>query len=168
VHTSIRFSSLHCGVCLAVLAAFSMLLHEPLLIPAIGASVYLVLSAPGTDVSAPKNVLVSHAIGATVGWLMLGVFGLHGVPGGLAHELTWTRIAAVAASLALTNGIVRFLKCSHPPSGATTMIVSIGGLPLARHILDFELAALLVVAYAVVVHRVSGVEYPLWRARSAA
>ena len=48
------------------------------------------------------------------------------------------------------------------------MIVSIGALPEAHHILDFELAALVTVVYALVAHRLSGVEYPIWRAREPA
>ena len=48
------------------------------------------------------------------------------------------------------------------------MIVSIGGLPEAHHILDFELAALVTVVYAIVAHRISGVEYPPRRARESA
>ena len=104
----------------------------------------MVMSAPDHETSSPKNVVVSHGVGAVIGWAMLGVFGLHGVPCGLAMDLSWTRVAAVAASLAATNGVVRAIRCTHPPAGATTMIVSIGGMPLARHILDFELAAMIV------------------------
>jgi len=149
------------------MGALSMLLSEPLLIPAVGGSVYMVLSAPEAETSAPKNVLVGHAVAASVGWLVLAIFGLRGVPGGQTAALSWTRIAAIAVSLALTNGFLRWARCSHGPAGASTMIVSIGALPEARHILDFELAALVTVSYALVAHRLSGVEYPLRRVRES-
>ena len=145
-----------------------MVLREPLVIPAVGGSVYMVLSAPQHEASAPKNVLVGHGLGAAIGWLVLLAFGLRGVPGGQAAALTWARVAAIAVSLALTNAALRLTRCSHAPAGASTMIVSIGGLPEAHHVLDFELAALVTVVYAVVVHRLSGVDYPLWGARETA
>ena len=145
-----------------------MVLREPLLIPAVGGSVYMVLSAPEAETSAPKNVLVGHGVAASVGWLVLGAFGLHGVPGGQTATLTWSRVAAMAVSLLATNALLRGIRCSHGPAGASTMIVSIGALPEAHHILDFELAAFVTVVYALVAHRLSGIEYPLWRAREPA
>jgi CBS domain-containing membrane protein len=147
------------------MGALSILLSEPLLIPAVGGSVYMVLSAPEAETSAPKNVLVGHAVADSVGWLALSVFGLHGVPGGQTVALTWTRLAAVAVSLALTNAVLRAIRCSHGPAGASTMIVSIGALPEAHHILDFELAAFVTVVYGVFAHRLSGIEYSLRRVR---
>jgi CBS-domain-containing membrane protein len=150
------------------MGAVSILLREPLLIPAVGGSVYMVLTAPDLEASSPKSVLVSHGLGASIGWIMLGLFHLHGAPGGLAVEMTWTRVAAMAVSLATTNAVLRVIGCSHPPAGASTMIVSIGGLPAAHHILNFELAAMITVGYGLLAHRLSGVEYPLWRARETA
>ena len=156
-------SAINCGFCALVLGGTALLLREPLLIPAIGGTIYMVMTAPDHEASSPKNVVISHGLGAVIGWVMLGLFGLHGVPGGIAMELSWPRVAAVAASLAATNGVTRAVKCAHPPAGATTMIVSIGAMPLAHHILDFELAAIVVVGYGLAVHNIAGVEYPLWR-----
>ena len=165
---SLSASAIHCGICLLLTGALAMLLREPLLIPAVGGSVYMLLTAPEHEASAPKNVLVGHGLGAAIGWLVLVLFGLRGVPGGQMAALTWTRVAAIATSLALTNAALRATRCSHAPAGASTMIVSIGGLPEAHHILDFELAALVTVVYAIVAHRFSGVEYPARRARGSA
>ncbi len=151
-----------------LMGTVSMLVHEPLVIPAVGGSVYMVCSMPGNEASAPKNVLVSHVLGAGVGWLMLGLFGLHGVPGGLAAEMTWIRLAAVALALATTNLLLRGIGCSHAPAGASTMIVAIGALPEIRHVLDFGLAALVVVVYGLLAHRIAGVDYPIWRPRPGA
>jgi CBS-domain-containing membrane protein len=151
---------------LLLLSTFSVLIGEPLLIPAVGASAYLVFGDPQAEASAPRNVLVGHALGAAIGWLMLELFHLRDAPGGLSIAVTWPRAGAVASSLATTIGILRSVRCTHPPAGATTMIVAVGILPRAHSILDFLLAGAAVVVYASIVCRAAGHAYPIWNART--
>ena len=159
---SIAFSMIHCGLSMTALGALSMSLGAPLVIPAVGASAYLVFSTPRAEVAAPRNVLMGHALGASIGWAMIRAFRLENVPGGLTLALTWPRLGAIAIALAITIGVLRALCCSHPPAGATPIIVASGSMPDARHVLDFVVAALVVVVYASVACRSLG--YPLWRA----
>ena len=153
---------IHCALCMAALGALSIASGAPLVIPAVGASAYLVFSTPRAEVAAPRNVIVGHALGASIGWAMIRVFHLQDAPGGLVLALTWQRAAAVALSCGVTIGVLRALSCSHPPAGATPIIVAIGAMPEARHVLDFVLAALVVVVYATIACRTLG--YPIWRA----
>jgi CBS domain-containing membrane protein len=162
VRPSLLFSVAHCGLSVAFLGLLSMALGLPLMIPAVGASSYIVFAFPQAEVSAPRNVLIGHLVGAAVGWILLRAFGLEGAPVGLAQDLTWTRIGAVAASLAATVGILRLADSPHPPAGATTMIVSVGMLPQARHVLGFGIAAAVVVVHAVLACRAAGIAYPRW------
>jgi CBS domain-containing membrane protein len=135
-------------------------LGMPLLLPAVGASAYLVFADPTAPVSAPRSVLLGHALAAAIGWGLLELCGLAGEPNSLAAAVSWPRVAAVAGALAATIGTLRALRCSHPPAGATTMIVAMGLLPQARHLPAFLLASAVVVAHAAVACRLAGIDYP--------
>lgn len=152
---SIAFSVGHCAVSVALLGVLSMLLGIPLVLPAVGASAYLVFADPDAPVAAPRNVLVGHALGAAIGWGMLVAFDLDGEASSLSAPLTWQRVAAVAGALSATIGVLRALRCSHPPAGATTMIVAMGLLPQARHLIDFTLAGAVVVVHAALATRLA-------------
>jgi len=167
VRPSLLFSVAHCGLSVAFLGLLSMALGLPLMIPAVGASSYLVFAFPQAEVSAGRNVLLGHLVGAGVGWIVLRLFGLESAPGGLGVELTWLRMGAVAVSLAATVGILRIASSPHPPAGATTMIVSVGMLPQMRHVLGFGISALVVVVHAALACRAAGIAYPLWRSDRA-
>lgn len=148
MRTSIAFSVGHCGLSVLLLGGLSVLSDLPLVLPAVGASAYVVFADPAAPTAAPRNVLVGHALGAGIGWGLLLLLGLAGEPSGLASPLSWQRVAAVAGSLAITIGALRALACSHPPAGATTMIVAMGLLPEARHLPAFALAGGVVVLHA--------------------
>lgn len=158
----LAFSITQCAISAALLGALSVLCGLPLLLPAVGASAYLVFADPGASVAAPRNVLVGHALAAAIGWLMLAFFGLAGEPNSLSAAVTWPRVGAVAGALATTIGVLRALRCSHPPAGATTMIVAMGLLPQARHLPDFALAGAVVVLHASLACRLAGHAYPRW------
>lgn len=157
---SLAFSIVHCALSAALLGALSLALGVPLLLPAVGASAYLVFADPAAPVAAPRNVLAGHALGAAIGWGMLLLFGLAGEPNSLSAAVTWPRVGAVAGALATTIGVLRALRCSHPPAGATTMIVAMGLLPQARHLADFVLAGAVVVLHAGLACRLAGHVYP--------
>jgi CBS domain-containing membrane protein len=71
-------------------------------------------------------------------------------------------------SLALTSGLMIWLGVSHPPAGATTLIVGLGILHKPEQLLILMLAVVVLVAEGVIVNRVFGVEYPVWAKREAA
>lgn len=54
------------------------------------------------------------------------------------------------------------LGVSHPPAGATTLIISLGIISKPREVVIIEVAVFLLVAQALVINRVAGVPYPLW------
>ena len=159
---SIAFSVVHCALSVLALGLLARLLDRPLVLPAIGASAYVVFSAPTSPAAAPPSVLVAPLVGALVGAAILALFGIAGERGGLPSAPDWPRIGAVAGSLAGTIGVLRALRCSHAPAGATTVIVSVGLLPHARHALDFLLAAAVLVVHAQIACRAAGIAYPRW------
>ena len=55
---------------------------------------------------------------------------------------------------------------SHPPAGATTLIVSLGIIWRPPELVIIEVAVLLLVAQALMINRLAGLPYPLWNASS--
>jgi CBS-domain-containing membrane protein len=54
------------------------------------------------------------------------------------------------------------LRVSHPPAGATTLIVSLGILTKPEYLVIIEIAVILLTAQAWAINRVAGLDYPLW------
>lgn len=60
------------------------------------------------------------------------------------------------------------LRVSHPPAGATTLIVSLGLISRPRDLLILEIAVVLLAALAIGINRLAGLPYPLWSPRPTA
>jgi CBS-domain-containing membrane protein len=59
------------------------------------------------------------------------------------------------------------LDVSHPPAGATTLIVPLGIISKPRELLIIEVAVFLLVAQALVINRLAGLPYPMWNAATS-
>jgi CBS-domain-containing membrane protein len=57
-------------------------------------------------------------------------------------------------------------RVSHPPAGATTLIVSLGIISLPKDLVIIEAAVILLTAQALVINRLAGLPYPLWNGAS--
>jgi CBS domain-containing membrane protein len=53
-------------------------------------------------------------------------------------------------------------KVSHPPAGATTLIVSLGIIAQPKDLIIIEAAVILLTVEAFVLNRLAGMPYPLW------
>ncbi|MEE9325659.1 MAG: HPP family protein [Cocleimonas sp.] len=83
------------------------------IIPSMGATAVLLFAAPHTRFSQPWNVFGGHITSAIIG---VGCYQL--IPD--------IHIAA-AASVGLATGTMYYLRCIHPPGGATALAAVIGG-----------------------------------------
>jgi CBS domain-containing membrane protein len=72
-------------------------------------------------------------------------------------------VLAAALSLSLTGALMVLFKVSHPPAGATTLIVSLGIIALPRDLLVIEAAVIPLTLQAFVLNRLAGMPYPLWQ-----
>ena len=81
--------------------------------------------------------------------------------------MTASRVGAVALSFGLTSGAMVWLRVPHPPAGATTMIVSLGILTQAGHLVVLMVAVVLLTIQAFAINRLAGLPYPLWAPRPA-
>jgi CBS-domain-containing membrane protein len=76
------------------------------------------------------------------------------------------RTLACALSLAATAATMILLDVVHPPAGATTLIVSLGIITRPADLLIIECAVGMLVLEALIIHRLSGIDYPIWAARA--
>jgi len=54
------------------------------------------------------------------------------------------------------------LRVSHPPAGATTLIVSLGIISQPKELVIIEVAVILLTVQALAINRLAGLPYPLW------
>lgn len=90
--------------------------HMPYIVASMGASAVLLFAAPHGKLSQPWNLLGGHLISALIG----------------VTCARWIAEPQLAAALAVGLAIsaMYYLRCIHPPGGATALIAVIGGPPI--------------------------------------
>lgn len=84
-----------------------------LIVPSMGASAVLLFAVPHGALSQPWNVFGGHIVSA-----IIGVSCALAVPG---------EIVAASLAVGLSIGAMHYLRCIHPPGGATALAAVIGG-----------------------------------------
>ncbi len=102
--------------------------------PALGASAFIVFALPGAPAAAPRNVVLSHFVGAATGWLCLQAFSVDPTNATLSHLIGLPHVFAASVALGITTILLLALRVPHPPAGSTTLIVALGSMPAAWHI----------------------------------
>jgi CBS domain-containing membrane protein len=151
-------------VTIGVLALLALVSHNPFVFPSLGPTAYLLFFSPLAKTSSPRNTILGHAVGLICGYAAFVVTGAGAMPFGAHPGIFWPRILAAALSLSTTGAFMVLLGISHPPAGATTLIVSLGIISKPGELVIIEVAVLLLVAQALVINRVAGLPYPLWNA----
>ncbi len=127
-----------------------------LIVPSMGASAVLLFAVPHGALSQPWNVFGGHALSAIIGVSCAMVFS--------------NEIIAASAAVGIAVGVMHYLRCIHPPGGATALAAVIGGE--ATHALGYQfvftpvmLNALVMLAVAVAFNFVfPWRRYPAWLA----
>jgi hypothetical protein len=119
-----------CVLSVGLLGSMAFVTGAPMLFPSLGPTAYLLALRPEAPSASPRNTVVGHGIGVLCGVLALLVCGLWGAPGSLAPgEMTLLRVFAAALALGGTGFVMVLADRSHPPAGATTLIVALGLMP---------------------------------------
>jgi CBS domain-containing membrane protein len=84
-----------------------------LIVPSMGASAVLLFAVPHGVLSQPWNVIGGHLVSA-----LIGVSCAIAIPG---------EILAASLAVGLAIGAMHYLRCIHPPGGATALAAVIGG-----------------------------------------
>lgn len=151
-------------ITIAVLALLALVSRNPFVFPSLGPTAYLLFFSPLGKTSSPRNTIFGHAIGLVCGYAAFVLTNAGASPFGIHPGIFWPRILAAALSLSATGALMVLLDASHPPAGATTLIVSLGIISKPGELLIIEVAVFLLVAQALLINRLAGLEYPLWTA----
>ena len=154
---------------LGLLAALAMVSGTPMIFPSLGPTAFLFFARPLAPVSSPRNALLGHALGLLCGYGTLWLTGLLDAPSAMSEGVNCPRLLATSLSLAATGALMVLCRVTHPPAGATTLIVSLGIITSPFHLLIIEVAVGLLALLAIGINRLMGIGYPLWarRPRSA-
>ena len=150
-------------VTIGLLAVLAFITGNPFVFPSLGPTAYLLFFSPLAEASNPRNTIFGHAIGLVCGYLALILTHASAVPFGIHPGIFWPRILSAALSLSATGAVMVLSRVNHPPAGATTLIVSLGIIAKPRELFIIEMAVLLLVAQALLINRLAGVSYPIWK-----
>ena len=154
-------------ITIGLLALLALVSRNPFVFPSLGPTAYLLFFSPLAKTCSPRNTIFGHAIGIICGYGAFVVTGAGALPFGVHPGIFWPRILAAALSLSATGALMVLLGVSHPPAGATTLIISLGIISKPRELVIIEVAVFLLVAQALVINRLAGLPYPLWNAASS-
>ncbi|MBA3947863.1 MAG: HPP family protein [Herpetosiphonaceae bacterium] len=156
------FALLNGFLSIALMALAAYVTRQPFIFPSLGPTAFLLFYTPLNASSAPRNTVLGHLIGVTMGYVALVLFGLVNAGPTTATGVSVARVGAAALSLGLTAGFMVWFKVPHPPAGATTLIVSLGILTKVNQMAVLMLAVVLLVVQGFVINRLAGLDYPIW------
>jgi CBS domain-containing membrane protein len=154
-----------CWNCLfttGMLSILAALTQTPFVFPSLGPTAYLFFFSPLAASSKPRHAILGHGIGLLCGYGSLWLTGTALPPHGISHGIDWPTVAAAAISLASTGALMVLLRVSHPPAGATTLIVSLGLISSPKDLQILEIAVVLLSAQAFLINRLAGLPFPVW------
>ncbi len=155
-------------ITIGLLALLALLTGSPFVFPSLGPTAYLFFFSPLAEASSPLNTILGHAIGLICGYAAFALTVASSPPFGLHPGVHGPRVLAAALSLSATGALMALFRVSHPPAGATTLIVSLGIISQPKELVIIEVAVILLTAQAFAINRLAGVPYPLWRNRNPA
>jgi len=152
-------------VTIAIFAGVAMVSHTSFVFPSLGPTAILLFYTPLSPTASPRHTIYGHAIGIFCGYGSLLLMGLRHAPPAAVAGVDSRRILAAALSLVSTSAVMILLKAAHPPAGATTFIISLGIVTKLPYLIIIEIAVVLLVAQAILLNRLAGLDYPLWAKR---
>jgi CBS-domain-containing membrane protein len=148
----------------ATAGTLALLTGTPMLFPAYGATTFILLWMPNALPACPRSVVLSHAIGAAVGWACARMMGLDFEAASLLHNGGAPHVAAAALALGLTCALMVLVRAPHPPAGATTLIFALGQITAWQSIAVVTASVWILTVQMGFIYRVSGQTYPRWDA----
>ena len=149
-------------ITIGLLGLLALLTGSPFVFPSLGPTAYLFFFSPLAEVSSPRNTILGHAIGLICGYVAFALAVASSPPFGINPGIHGARLLAAALSLSATGAFMAFLRISHPPAGATTLIVSLGIISQPKELVIIEVAVILLTVQAFAINRLAGIPYPVW------
>lgn len=150
-------------ITISLLALLALVTGSPFVFPSLGPTAYLFFFSPLAEASSPRNAILGHAIGLSCGYAAFVLTTASNQPFALHTAVHGPTVLAAALSLSATGAFMVLFRVSHPPAGATTLIVSLGIITQPKDLVVIEIAVVLLTAQALAINRLAGIPYPLWR-----
>jgi CBS domain-containing membrane protein len=150
-------------ITIGLLALLALLTGSPFVFPSLGPTAYLFFFSPLAEASSPRNTILGHAIGLICGYAAFAVTIASSPPFAMHPGVHGPRVLAAALSLSATGALMALFRVSHPPAGATTLIVSLGIISQPKELVIIEVAVILLTVQAFAINRLAGIPYPFWR-----
>ena len=149
-------------ITIALLALLGEVTGSPFVFPSLGPTAYLLFFTPLHKSASPRNAVLGHAIGLLCGFGAFWVTGMHPFSQHPIQGFYWPQLLSAALALAATGTLMVAFSVSHPPAGATTLIVALGILYRPWHLVVIEVAVVLLVLQGCAFNRLAGLDYPFW------
>ena len=133
------------GMLLLIVGLFSIGIERPMLFPSLGPSAYIIGEMPAHPTARWYNTILGHLIGLILGFIVVAVLNVGDHPV-LMNDLALTmgRTWAAVLAIALTFLIAKLFNASHPPAGATTLLVALGSIKTVNEALYLMLGAIII------------------------
>lgn len=154
-----------CALAIGASGIAAYIFKQPLLFPSLGPTAFLFFESPMSSGASPRNTLIGHFVAVVAGGISLAIFGLLDDPSVLVEGVTLARVGAAALSVALVGAVLLLLRASHPPAGATVLIVSLGLLKTPGEMLALMAGVVILTVVGWLLNRSLGVPVPLWAPR---
>lgn len=154
------FAFASAGIAIVIIGLAAVCTGQPLIFPSLGPSAFLFFTQPTSPTSSPRNAILSHGSGILVGWASYWLCGVL-----FGFDTATAQAAAAALSLGLVSALMVAADIPHPPAASTTLIVALGLMIEWRQLIVVMAGVVLLTAQCYVINRMSGIVYPLWRAR---
>jgi CBS domain-containing membrane protein len=151
-------------VTIGLLGLLALVTGSPFVFPSLGPTAYLFFFSPLAEVSSPRNTILGHTIGLICGYSAFAAMVAFGPAFATHGGVHLPRVLAAALALSATGVLMVLFRVSHPPAGATTLIVALGIISQPKELIVIEIAVILLTAQACVINRIAGINYPLWQA----
>ena len=112
-------------ITIGLLALLALVTGSPFVFPSLGPTAYLFFFSPLAEASSPRNAILGHAIGLICGYAAFALTAASSPPFAMHAGVHSPRVLAAALSLSATGALMVLFRVSHPPAGATTLIVSL-------------------------------------------
>lgn len=156
------YSGLAAAANIAIMGAVALYTDTPFVFPALGPTIFMLFYSPHDPAASPRNTVMGHAIGIGAGLVGLAAFGLLDGASLFSERLSGERVGAVALSLGLTTALMAGTGFVHPPTGSTTLTVSLGLITELWHVGILEAAVICVVVVAWAFDRIQEAAVRRW------
>ncbi len=148
------WAPLGAGLLILLAGGIGLAVHRAWLFASLAPTAYEQAELPENKTSRIYHVIVGHYVGLAAGFLAITLVGAWSTPNVLSTGvLTAPRVYACVLGIAITVLIALLLRASHPPAGATALLVALGAFTTWADVLNVVVGVAIVAVAGEVLRR---------------